>query len=123
MQRFAALLDRLVLTRQRTVKLRLIVDFLRTVPDRSYALAALTGDLDIQRVKPAMLRALVKERVDEALFAHSYDYVGEIVERLLAASRGQGRELTEAWLDGLDASGRWALLKLTTGGLRVGVSG
>ena len=28
----------------------------------------------------------------------------------------------EAWLDGLDATGRWALLKLLTGALRVGVS-
>ncbi len=28
----------------------------------------------------------------------------------------------EGWLDRLDASGRWALIKLTTGGLRIGVS-
>ena len=28
----------------------------------------------------------------------------------------------EGWLDRLDASGRWALIKLVTGGLRIGVS-
>jgi DNA ligase-1 len=31
-------------------------------------------------------------------------------------------QLLERWLDALDATGRWALLKLLTGGLRVGVS-
>ena len=30
--------------------------------------------------------------------------------------------MIEEWLDPLDATGRWALLKLITGGLRVGVS-
>ena len=30
--------------------------------------------------------------------------------------------LVEGWLDALDADGRWALLKLVTGGLRIGVS-
>ena len=32
------------------------------------------------------------------------------------------QRLIEGWLDALDADGRWALLKLLTGGLRVGVS-
>lgn len=32
------------------------------------------------------------------------------------------RGLVSGWLDGLDATGRWALLKLITGGLRIGVS-
>ena len=84
MQAFAALLDRLVLTPQRNAKLRLLVDYFRATPDpdRGYALAALTGDLDIPSVKPAMLRALVAERVDEVLFAYSYDYVGDLAETI-----------------------------------------
>ncbi len=178
MRAFAALLDRLVLTPQRTIKLRLMTDYFRAIPDpdRGFALAALTGDLDIPSVKPAMLRALTTARVDEVLFATSYDYVGdlaetialiwpaggqpdpsraasrppqdeagldphpevraeraskdegstprlaEIVERLQAASRTEGPRLVEAWLDRLDASERWALIKLVTGGLRIGVS-
>ncbi len=162
MRAFAALLDRLILTPQRNVKLRLMTDYFRGTPDpdRGYALAALTGELDIPSVKPAMLRALATARVDEVLFATSYDYVGdlaetialiwpagnpavppsaergkaamppvhdfprlaEIVERLQAASRMEGPRLVEAWLDRLDASGRWALIKLVTGGLRIGVS-
>jgi DNA ligase-1 len=145
--RFAALLDRLVLTPARNSKLRLMTDYFRTTldPDRGYALAALTGDLDIPSVKPAMLRGLAVERLDETLFAYSYDYVGDLaetialvwpakpganrapelgeaVERLQKASRLEGPRLVEQWLDALDATGRWGLIKLVTGGLRVGAS-
>jgi DNA ligase-1 len=152
MQAFASLLDRLVLTPQRNVKLRLLVDYFRSIPDpdRGYALGALTGELDIPSVKPAMLRALVIDRIDDVLFAHSYDYVGDlaetmslvwrpkhgasetaegeplrlaaVVERLRLASRSEGPRLVERWLDQLDAAGRYALIKLVTGGLRIGVS-
>jgi len=146
---FAELLDRLVLTPQRNGKIRLLVDYFRVTPDpeRGFALAAITRDLDLASVKPAMLRALVIERVDPELFAYSYDYVGdlaetmsliwpapeqrranrppllsEIVETLSLASRREGPLLVARWLDDLDASGRYALLKLVTGGLRIGVS-
>ena len=45
-----------------------------------------------------------------------------IVERLQSASRSEGPRLVEDWLDQLDASGRWALIKLVFGGMRIGVS-
>src|SRR4029079_1078952 len=84
MKRFADLLDRLILSPQRNVKLRLLVDYFRTTPDpdRGYALAALTGNLDIPSVKPAMLRGLIAERIDEVLFDYSYDYVGDFAETI-----------------------------------------
>ena len=71
MNRFAELLDRLVLTPSRNGKLTLLVDYFRTVedPDRGLALAAITGDLTIAAVKPAMLRMLVTERMDPVLVA------------------------------------------------------
>ena len=158
MQDFAALLDRLILTPSRNAKLRLMAEYFRKTPDpdRGWALAALTGGLDVPSVKPAMLRALVAERIDEVLFAYSYDYVGDlaetialvwderggptmraapvpqtgsnipslsaIVETLLASSRADGPKRVAAFLDALDSDGRWALLKLVTGGLRIGVS-
>jgi DNA ligase 1 len=147
MQAFAALLERLVLTPSRNAKLQLICDYLRhtTDPSRGWALAAITGDLDIPSVKPAAIRELVASRVDPVLFNLSYDYVGdlaetisliwpqrpganrapdlnEIVETLLESTKAQGLRLVEGWLDALDSTGRWGLLKLITGGLRVGVS-
>ena len=49
MRAFADLLDRLIYTRSRNAKLRLIVDYLRATPDpdRGWAMAALTGELDL----------------------------------------------------------------------------
>ncbi len=84
MKRFAELLDRLVLTPSRNGKLTLLVDYFRTSPDpdRGLALAALTSELDIPAVKPAMLRTLVTERLDPILFGYSYDYVGDLAETI-----------------------------------------
>lgn len=149
MRAFAELLDRLVLTPQRNGKLRLLIDYFRATPDpdRGLALAAITRDLELQSVKPAMLRALIGERTDPTLFAYSYDYVGDLAEtisliwpgpsetapganlplrivvhELQNASRREGPMLVAGWLDLLGTSERYALLKLVTGGLRMGVS-
>ena len=147
MRAFAALLDRLSFTASRNAKLRLIRDHLADAPDpdRGWALAALTGALSFTAAKPAMIRQTVESRVDPELFRLSYDYVGdlaetvaliwparhganrepelsEVVDALNTAKRGEVQGLLENWLDALDADGRWALLKLVTGGLRVGVS-
>jgi DNA ligase-1 len=46
----------------------------------------------------------------------------EVVETLQAASRARVPRHIEGWLDRLDASARFALLKLLMGGMRVGVS-
>jgi DNA ligase-1 len=147
MQAFAALLDSLSYTASRTAKVRLVRDYLKAAPDpeRGYALAALTGQLSFAAAKPAMIRAAVEARVDPQLFRWSYDYVGdlaetvallwparpganrppaleEVVETLLASGRRAGPALIEGWLDALGADERYALLKLVTGGLRVGLS-
>jgi len=147
MQRFAALLDRLSATPARNGKLRLLRDYLSEAPDpdRGWALAALTGGLDLPTVKPAMLRGLVEARVDPVLFRLSYDYVGDlaetvsliwgeaaagesdlslsaVVESLMQVSRAGAPRLVEGYLDAMEPASRFALMKLATGGLRVGVS-
>jgi len=144
---FATLLDRLSLTPGRSAKLTLLRDFLKSRPDpeRGWALAALTGDLSFAAAKPAAIRKAVEARMDPLLFRWSYDYVGdlaetvalvwparpganrqpdlsEVVETLAQARRAEVQPLIEGWLDALDPDGRWALLKLLTGGLRVGLS-
>jgi DNA ligase-1 len=48
--------------------------------------------------------------------------ISDAVERLRLASRMDAPHVLASMLDHLDASGRFALLKLATGGLRVGVS-
>ena len=152
MREFSQLLDALVFTRSRSTKLKLIGDYLKRTPDpdRGYALAALTGELNLPAVKPASIRALVEERVDPTLFYMSRDYVGDmaetvsllwpkpseqpadlddgtlrlsaVVERLAHLGRAEGPAALAQMLDHLDASGRYALLKLATGALRIGIS-
>src|SRR5215467_9888200 len=150
MNRFAALLDRLAYEPGRNAKLRLLTDYFRTTadPDRGYALAAITGALSFRYAKPGLIRALIAERTDPVLFAMSYDYVGDlsetvallwphpaeakaiahapslaaVIEGLRQTSKSALPALLASWLDGLDETGRWALLKLITGGLRIGVS-
>ncbi len=147
MQAFAALLDALVFTRSRLEKLRLIGNYMRSTPDpdRGWALAALTGGLDLKMVQPKLLRDLMTARVDPLLFALSYDFVGdmaetvsllwpeaaeqrgpptlsEVVDTLASVSRANAPAVVTALLDRLDAPGRYALIKLATGSLRIGVS-
>ena len=65
-------------------KLRLLTGYLAEAPDpdRGWGIAAITRDLALDSVKPAMLRALVTERVDPQLFALSYDFVGDLAETI-----------------------------------------
>jgi len=150
MNRFAHLLDRLVYEPGRNNKLRLITSYFRDVPDpdRGWALAALTGALSFRHAKAGLIRDLIAARTDPVLFALSYDYVGDLSETVAlmwpadkrATNSPPPPTLTEVvttfntlgkteipaqlarWLDELDDTGRWALLKLVTGSLRIGVS-
>lgn len=147
MNRLAWLLDRLAYEPRRNAKLALIADYLRTTPDpdRGLALAAMTGGLVFPNAKPGLIRALIAERTDPVLFALSYDYVGDLSETValmwpgkhgandiphlpdvVSGLRNAGKtdlpRLVSSWLDALDETGRWALLKLITGSLRIGVS-
>jgi DNA ligase 1 len=152
MNRFAELLDRLAYEPGRNNKLRLLEAYFREVgdPDRGYALAALTGALSFKHAKPGLIRDLISDRADPVLFGLSYDYVGDLSETValmwpkahvpLAHNNPPPPTLTEVvttlrtlgktdlpkqlarWLDELDETGRWALLKLVTGAMRIGVS-
>jgi len=150
MKRFAELLDRLAYEPARNNKLRLMTEHFRSTPDpeRGWALAALTGALSFQHAKPGIIRMLIAERADPVLFDLSYDYVGdlsetvalmwpvpaeavrsnrdlmlsEVIDTLSTLGKAQLPGQIARWLDMLDETGRWALLKLLTGGLRVGVS-
>jgi DNA ligase-1 len=144
---FAEFLDRLAYTPSRNDKLRLLAGYFADTPDpdRGFALAALTDGLFFRLPVRRILTELLGPRVDPVLFDLSRDYVGDtaetialiwpgdaqgpepprlaaIVEVLQQATPAQVPALLANWLDQLDATGRWALLKLMTGALRVGVS-
>jgi DNA ligase 1 len=144
---FAELLERLVFTPSRNAKIALLRRYFATQPDpdRGVGLAAITGELSFIAAKPGLIRELAATRTDPVLFAWSYDYVGdlaetvalmwpaaptdappprlaEVVEALETAPKAALPGIVAAWLDASDASVRLALLKLITGGLRVGAS-
>ncbi|WP_347139125.1 cisplatin damage response ATP-dependent DNA ligase [Paracoccus sp. SSK6] len=145
MRAFANLLERLAFTPARNAKLRLLRHYLEATPDpdRGYALAALTGDLKLRTVTPGLLRGLMVERVDEQLFALSYDFVGDLAETIALLwdmDRDEDVPLSQAvallsetgkaglpaaiagMLDRLGPSQRLAFLKLATGNMRIGLS-
>ena len=145
MKGFAALLERLAFTASRNAKLQLLQHYLERTPDpdRGWALAALTGDLDLRRVTSSLLRGLAAERIDDQLLALSYDFVGDLAETIaliwpegaeddpslshaVALLQGTGKAALPgaiaAMLDRLGPSERLAFLKLATGNLRVGLS-
>ena len=149
MRDFANLLDGLIYTRSRGAKLKLIADYLRATPDpdRGWAMAALTGGLDLAAVKPAVIRGMIEARVDPVLYRMSRDHVGDSAETvallwpgdarasdavppslgaavaaLATTTRAAAPGVLAAMLDAMTAQERFALLKMATGALRVGVS-
>lgn len=148
MERFAALLDALVLTPSRNAKLALLAAYMRETPDpdRGWALAALTDGLDFTAVKAGTIRSLLAARVDPVLWTLSRDYVGdtaetasllwpepmgdhlappsvaEVVETLHATTRATAPQVVAELMDRLDVNGRYAFLKLATGAMRIGIS-
>jgi DNA ligase-1 len=144
---FAALLEGLVFTQSRRAKIALLRRYFAETPDpdRGLGLAAVAGELDFPAAKAGMLRQLAAERTDPVLFALSYDFVGdlaetvalmwpaqpsnapapplsEVVATLVSTPKAEIPAVVARWLDASDASTRLALLKLITGGLRVGAS-
>ena len=147
MRAFAALMETLVLIPSRNRKLEAMVEYFRSTPDpdRGFGLAILTGALTFKNVKPAVLRDVVVAEVDPYLFAMSYDYVGdlgetialiwphhgaqddlpsltELIELFNTTSKSELPKLIGSLLTRAAINERWALVKLATGALRIGLS-
>lgn len=150
MESFADLLDRLYFTHGNLAKAELLLAYLKVTPDpeRGYAVAILAGALTFDLFKRHTIREVTEERVDPHLLAMSRDYVGEtsetvahiwpvkadaiklevlpslgeIIEHFTHANKQEVRNYLVLLLDNMTTGQRWALLKLGTQGLRVGVS-
>ena len=147
MKRFAQLLELLALTPSRNRKLDALKTYFAETPDpdRGFALAILTGALTFKNVKPAVLRDVVVAEVDPYLFGLSYDYVGDLgetialiwphhgqqedlprlsdlIELLDTTAKGKLPALIASLLTRAAINERWALVKLATGALRIGLS-
>jgi len=152
MQKFADLVDNLYYLNSNNAKAELILEYLSTTPDpdRGWAIAAIAGTLNFEFFKRRTVKDIIVERVDPILFDLSYDYVGEMSETVahlwsttldepidpntslpsLSNVVTQFSSLPKlsiklyliSLLNIMSPTQRWALLKLGTRGLRIGVS-
>ncbi len=148
MQALSTLLDALYFTSSHLAKSRILQDYLANTPDpeRGWVLGLLAGELDFKWFKRNTIKQLILQRCDETLFNLSYDYVGEMSETVahlwpnaptegfvapslsefIAFVQSHSKAEVEAYLveclNNLPTSQRWTLIKLGTGGLRVGLS-
>ncbi len=150
MERFSELLDDLYFTNSNLAKETILTNYLHCTPDpdRGWALAAIAGTLSFDLFKRHLIKTLMMERMDPFLFDISRDYVGEMSETVALAwpqsqtpvrlnrlpdldtvitefrSRNKVgiREYLITLLDNMTPAQRWALLKLGTRGLRIGMS-
>lgn len=121
-------------------------------PDRGWAIAAIAGTLKFDLFKRKLIKDLITARIDPVLFNLSYDYVGEMSETVAhlwpstgeatrefsknvplpslhelvtlfkQSEKQQVEEILVGLLDRMSATQRWALIKLGTRGLRIGLS-
>lgn len=148
MKAFSALLERLYYEPSNLGREQLLLDYFRHTPDpdRGWALAIIAGTLELKHFKRGMVLDLIRARTDPTLFAMSYDYVGELsetvahlwpgsnegcaqlpllrqlVDKLQHTPKTELPDYVAELLDCMTSPERWALLKLGTGSLRIGVS-
>ncbi|TKB02867.1 cisplatin damage response ATP-dependent DNA ligase [Alteromonas portus] len=147
MDAFSHLLEQLYFTSGNKAKAQLIADYIANTPDpdRGWAIAAMAGTLRFDFFKRNTVKKLITEHTDSALFAMSYDYVGEVsetvahlwpysepsdslptltevVQTFASISKQKVSETLAHYLTIMTPAQRWALLKLGTRGLRIGVS-
>ena len=150
MERFSELLDDLYFTNSNLAKEMILTNYLRSAPDpgRGWALAAIAGTLSFDLFKRNVIKSLMMERMDPFLFDMSRDYVGEmsetvalawpqspdpvrlnrlpelseVIEEFKSRDKAGIRAYLILLLDNMSPPQRWALLKLGTRGLRIGMS-
>jgi DNA ligase-1 len=148
MKRVAELFDALYFTQSHKSKSLLLREYLATAPDpeRGYVIAMLAGELNFKFFKRNTIKQLMLERVDETLFALSYDYIGEmsetvahlwpslpdrdfvaplfdeVVEYIQSHNKTDIDTFLVRCLNNFSPSMRWSFIKIGTGGLRVGLS-
>ncbi len=150
MKAFSQLLDDLYFTNSTLAKETILANYLRATadPDRGWALAAIAGTLSFDLFKRNLIKTLMMERMDPFLFDLSRHYVGEMSETVALAwpqspdpvrlnrlpdlheviaefqsrSKPEIRDYLITLLDNMAPAQRWALLKLGTRGLRIGMS-
>ena len=146
MKKFSDLINKLLLTPSRNRKIDILSNYFQNTPDpdRGFALAVLTGNLELRNISISKIKEIVCKKIDPELFALSYDYVGdlaetisliwphkqdgklgnitEIINNLNKLKKNDLDKTIETLLSIANETERWGIIKLISGGLRIGVS-
>ena len=146
LEKFARLLENIIYSPSRNRKIELLVEYYKQTndPDRGFAVALITNSLKLSSIRSTNLKQIIKSKVDPILFDLSYDYVGDMAETISLLwpfkkkkklctlsyfinffhenSKLQVEKFLISQLDKASTTERWAIIKLFTGGLRIGVS-
>ena len=148
MNEFSNLLNNLLLTSSKKKKIKLLCDFFNNsdLKDKGWAFCILTNRFEKKFISSKDLKGLIYEQINEELFQYSYDYVGDLAETISLLWRSEDKEnismelfelmeflvsnkpkevLKEKLkfvLNNSNENQKYCILKILTGGLRVGVS-
>lgn len=149
MQAFVELLDRLAFTYSNNRKVALLKHFFINTPDpeRGYTLGIIAGTIKLPGFKRGVVKELITEQIDPFIFELCYDYVGdmsetvallwqpsiitptcskpslsEIIQHLTQLPKNEVKPYLRELFNQFNATERWALLKIGSGNLRIGVS-
>ena len=148
MNKFSILLFDLLLTSSKKKKINLLYNFFSCskIAEKGWAFCILSNRLEKKFISSKDLKDLITKKVSKSLFDYSYDYVGDLAETisLLWNSEKEPNQRfslsklmevlnynvdkekllvrLELILDQSNENQRYTILKILTGGLRVGVS-
>ncbi|MBA3662197.1 MAG: cisplatin damage response ATP-dependent DNA ligase [Gammaproteobacteria bacterium] len=148
MRELAELLNQLYFTYSHLEKIALLKSYFARIPDpeRGLSIAVIAGVLNFKYFKRTLIQELVEEFIDPILFRLSWDYVGdfsetvallwpnqmphfeqlpsieEIVTTFSSSDKSAIKNYLLHLLNTASQNERWAIIKLGTGELRIGVS-
>ncbi len=147
MIKFSKLLDDLLLNPSKKKKIKILINYFSSLEktEKEFALSILSKNFSIKLIKPNDIKIMIKRKISEELFSYSYDYVGDLAETfsLLWPKSKEQKPISfvffmksiakydnkksfisflEKTFDNISSNEIYAIIKILTGGLRVGVS-
>ena len=147
MIKFSKLLDDLLLNSSKKKKIKILKDYFNSLEtnEKELALSILSKNFSTKLIKTNDIKIMIKRKISEDLFSYSYDYVGDLAETfsLLWPKSKEKKTISffcfmksiekynnkeslinflEKTFDNISSNEIYAIIKILTGGLRVGVS-
>jgi DNA ligase-1 len=147
MIKFSNLLDDLLLSPSKKKKVKILVNYFNSldIDEKAWAFSILTGKFSNKYIKAMDIKNMIKEKISNDLFSYSYDYVGDLAETfsLLWPKKKKSKKISlnffmkkitsidnkdsllnflKQTFNDISSNQIFAIIKILTGGLRVGVS-